>query len=447
MKITEIPAKTQEEKTIRVAAYARVSSDKDAAFHSLEAQKAYYEEYIRQNPNWTLVDIYSDNGISGTIINRPEFQRMLEDCRNGKIDLVVTKSITRFARNTVILLETVRELKALDIDVFFEKENMHSISPDGELLLTLLAMYAEEEARSASENQKWRIRKKFENGEPWVGDMLGYRLVDGKMIIVPEEAEIVKMIFNDYLSGMGLQTIAKKLNSMDFPARYSDHWRANTLSVILHNEKYTGNMLLQKTYRSDFRTKRKVKNRGELRQYFVENSHEAIIDRDIFMAVQEEMKRRQALFFSIQPANKQISLFKGLIHCGLCGAPYRRRIANSSSHPKNVWICGKYYDLGKQYCSSQQIPEDILIGKTKEVLGIDNLDRETIQARISNIEVTGHFHLRYTFKDGSVQYVVWEHKSRKESWTPEMKEKARQKTLKRNAERRKNEQGHEDNRN
>ena len=146
LQIEEIPAKPKEQKTIRVAAYARVSSDKDAAFHSLEAQTEYYRNYVSAHPDWDLVSIYSDNGISGTTIKRPEFQRMLQDCRDGKIDLVVTKSVTRFARNTVILLETIRELKRLGIDCYFEKEDMHSISPDGELLLTLLAMYAEEEA-------------------------------------------------------------------------------------------------------------------------------------------------------------------------------------------------------------------------------------------------------------------------------------------------------------
>ena len=162
MRIEEIPAKPKEQKTIRVAAYARVSSDKDAAFHSLEAQTEYYRDYVAAHPEWELVSIYSDNGISGTTINRPEFQRILQDCREGKIDLVITKSVTRFARNTVILLETIRELKKLGIDCYFEKEDMHSISPDGELLLTLLAMYAEEEARSASENQKWRIQKLYD---------------------------------------------------------------------------------------------------------------------------------------------------------------------------------------------------------------------------------------------------------------------------------------------
>lgn len=407
MKITEIPAKPQEERVIRVAAYARVSSDKDAAFHSLEAQQAYYEEYIRQNPNWTLVDIYSDNGISGTIINRPEFQRMLEDCRNDKIDLVVTKSITRFARNTVILLETVRELKAFGIDVFFEKENMHSISPDGELMLTLLAMYAEEEARSASENQKWRIRKKFENGEPWVGDMLGYRLVDGKMVVVQEEAEIVRMIFDCYLSGMGVQAIAKKLNSMDIPARYSDYWHSNVILGILHNEKYAGDMLLQKTFRPDFRTKISRENHGEVRQYYVENSHQAIIDSDTFKAVQSESLRRREKYAFIHKRNikTESNLFTGLIVCGLCGSAYRKRTAHAPYKPKPTWICSKFFELGKTACASQQIPENILIEKTKEVLKTTELNRSLLNERIFRIEVLGHYQLRYLLKDGSAHNV------------------------------------------
>lgn len=447
MKITEIPAKPQEEKIIRVAAYARVSSDKDAAFHSLEAQKAYYEEYIKKHPNWKLVDIYSDNGISGTIINRPEFQRMLEDCRNGKIDLVVTKSITRFARNTVILLETVRELKALDIDVFFEKENMHSISPDGELLLTLLAMYAEEEARSASENQKWRIRKKFENGEPWVGNMLGYRLIDGKMTIVPEEAEIVRSVFNWYLSGMGVQAITRKLNSMNVPARYSDYWHSNVILGILHNEKYAGNTLLQKTFRPDFRTKTSKENHGEVRQYYVENSHQAIIDSNTFKAVQSESLRRREKYAFINKRNIKMesNLFTGLMVCGLCGSAYRKRTAHAPYKPEPTWICSKFFELGKAACGSQQIPENILVEKTKEVLKTTELNRSLLNERIFRIEVSGHYQLRFFLKDGSAHNVEWKHKSRRDSWTPEMREKARQRALERNAERRKNEQRKENN--
>lgn len=198
MQITEISATKLPDIGIkRVAAYARVSSEKGEALHSLSAQISYYNEYISNHIGWEFVGVYADEGISGTKDSRPEFQRLLADCRKSMIDLVITKSITRFARNTVTLLDAIRELKLLNIDVFFEKENLHSLSANGELMLTLLAMYAEEEARSASENQKWRIQKMFAEGRPNTGRMLGYYLKDGQLTIIPEEAEIVRMIFDD----------------------------------------------------------------------------------------------------------------------------------------------------------------------------------------------------------------------------------------------------------
>ncbi len=187
----------------RVAAYARVSSGKDAMLHSLSTQISYYNDYIGSRGDWQLVGIYADEALTGTKAERPEFQRMLIDCRAGKIDMVITKSLTRFARNTVTLLETARELRTLNVDIYFEKENIHTLGSDGELMLTLLASFAQEESRSASENQKWRIRKMFEEGRPNTGRMLGYRLKDGVLCVVPEEAVVVKMIFADFLSGMG----------------------------------------------------------------------------------------------------------------------------------------------------------------------------------------------------------------------------------------------------
>ncbi len=261
----------------RVAAYARVSSGKDAMLHSLSAQISYYNNLIGSRGDWELAGIYADEALTGTKEDRPEFQKMLMDCRNGKIDMVITKSLTRFARNTVTLLATVRELKLLEVDVYFEKENIHTLSSDGELMLTLLASFAQEESRSASENQKWRIQKMFEEGRPNTGRMLGYRLVDGTLQIVPEEAAIVKMIFSDYLSGMGRNVIVKKLNRMGVPTMYGGLWRESTLYCILTNEKYTGNMLLQKTYILDHISKKTIVNHGERDMYYVENSHEAII--------------------------------------------------------------------------------------------------------------------------------------------------------------------------
>lgn len=438
MIIREIPAVPKEKKNTRVAAYARVSADKDAAFHSLSAQTEYYEQYIAKHPDWELVGLYSDNGVSGTISDRPEFQRMLQDCRDGKIDLVITKSVTRFARNTVVLLETIRELKALGVDCFFEKENMHSISPDGELLLTLLAMYAEEEARSASENQKWRIKKRFENGEPWVGNMLGYRLVDRQLVIVPEEAEIVRRIFDEYLSGKGLALIAKQLNAEAIPALGNKKLSRLGLHHILRNEKYAGDMLLQKTYRKDFRTKKNLKNKGEVRMYKVENSHEPIVSREVFNQTQMEIARRKTVYVrnkgtasNNSAVAKSKYLFTGLLTCGICGNKYRRIITHKKDYPRPAWICKEFDELGKINCPSQKIREDILIQKTQEVLQVEEVDRTIIEEQIEMIIVPEHNHLVYHLKNGDIVDVPWENRSRRESWTPEMRQKARERMLQR----------------
>ena len=429
MNVIEIPAKPKEEKIIRVAAYARVSADKDAAFHSLEAQTEYYEEYVRSHPGWELVGIYSDNAISGTTVNRPEFQRMLTDCRAGKIDLIVTKSITRFARNTVDLLKTTRELKDLEIDCFFEKENMHSISPDGEFFLTLLAMYAEEEARSASENQKWRVKRKFEAGEPWVGKMLGYRLVDGKITVVPEEAEIVRQIFTDYLSGMGRNAIAKKLILQGVETENGNTWSSFSIRKILRNENYVGDLLLQKTYVKDFRTKKRVDNHGEVRQYLVKDDHEPIIDRETFNRVQEEATQR-AIKYNSPPKNTDgdIPLFRGLIRCGYCGRKFFRKKANRGYNLMS-WICPTFYDVGKSVCPSQKIPDQILVEQTKIVLQAEELTREMLIKLLSEIVVPEHNHLIYVFTDGTEKEVIWKHPSRSLSWTPEMRQQVREKNL------------------
>lgn len=430
MKIHEIPAKPKDKKKIRVAAYARVSSEKDAAFHSLEAQTDYYEKYIAAKPDWELVKIYSDNAISGTTINRPEFQQMLKDCRTGLIDLVITKSVTRFARNTVTLLETVRELKKLGVNCYFEKENLYSISPDGELLLTLLAMYAEEEARNASENQKWRIQKMFKEGRTNNGHILGYKLVDGQFQIVPEEAEIVKRIFDMFLSGMGVTKIARCLTEEEINPKRSYVWNKSSVYNILRDEKYTGDMLLQKTYTDDFRTKKQVINRGKKRQFYVENSHEPIINKDLFNRVQSEIERRRDLY-SNGKNRSRISdhLFTGVIICGICGRGYHYKRTNQKKYDKATYVCDGFTVLGKDYCPSQKIPEDILFEKTKEVLGVEELDAGMIRERIDRIIVPEHNHLVYYLSNGEVVDVPWKHRSRSESWTPEMRQAAREKTL------------------
>lgn len=421
----------------RVAAYARVSSGKDAMLHSLSTQISYYNNYIGGRGDWELAGIYADEALTGTKEDRPEFQRMLADCRAGKVDMIITKSLTRFARNTVTLLATVRELKLLEVDVYFEKENIHTLSSDGELMLTLLASFAQEESRSASENQKWRIRKMFEEGRPNTGRMLGYRLIDGTLQIVPEEAEIVRMIFADFLSGMGKNAIARKLSRLNVATLDGGIWRENTIYQILCNEKYTGNMLLQKTYHLDHISKKDMVNHGELPMYYVENSHQPIIDLETFKRIQEEIKRRAEQYrFGSTP--KPCHLFTGLLRCDICGRPYRRKItAIGTKYAKPIWICWTFFTLGKAFCSAQRISESILIAKTSEVLGFANWDRETLLEHIAEIRVLEHNRLIYVFRDGHTQEVTWQNPSRRESWTEEMRQQARKNAMKAAKRRRK----------
>ena len=323
------------------------------------------------------------------------------------------KSISRFARNTVTLLETVRELKGLGIDVWFQKENIHSISGDGELLLSVLASFAQEESLSVSENCKWRIRNDFKEGRPNIGRLLGYRLKGGVFVIVPEEAEIVKHIFDDYLSGMGILAIRKKLLAQG--VRLSKQG----IHELLENEKYTGDLLLQKTFTENHITKRPKKNIGQLPMYYVQNAHEPIISREAFDAVQAEKARRARKYKPKTPTTAVYPL-TGMIKCGICGANYyRKHAAAGSKYEKIVWICQTYNELGKDVCTSQQIPEDILLEKIEAVGGLD---------AISGIKVPGKFRLTFLFKDGSERTVGWRHPSRSESWTPEMKQQARERS-------------------
>ena len=408
-------------KLLRTAAYARVSNGKDAMLHSLSAQVSYYNSLIQSNPEWLFCGVYADEALTGTKDNRENFQRLLTECRAGNIDLIITKSISRFARNTVTLLETIRELKELGVDVYFEEQNIHSISPDGEFMLTLLGSYAQEESYSASENQKWRIRKDFEQGRLGSITMLGYeRNADGTLIIIPEEAEIVKMIFNDFLSGMGKNALANKLLAMGVPTKGGGVWTAWSIRRILKNEKYCGDLLLQKTYRENHITKRKMPNHGELPQYYVEEAHEGIIDKETFMRAQELLKAKKEYFSPDKPTTVTYP-FSGMIHCGCCGKFYRRKV-----QPYRItWICWTYNARGKKYCpTSKQIPEDILYEKVCEVLQLDEFDDEVFQSEIEDILVPKANTLTFIFLDGHEQTVHWEDHSRSEAWTAEKRSQA-----------------------
>ena len=328
----------------RVAAYARVSSGKDAMLHSLSAQVSYYSELIQNHSGWQYVGVYADEALTGTKDNRENFQRLLADCRAGKVDMVITKSISRFARNTVTLLKTVRELKTMGVDVFFEEQNIHSLSADGELMLTILASYAQEESLSASENQKWRIRHNYENGLAWNGTILGYRYDHGTYMIEPEEAATVRMIFDSYLQGDGIMAIVKKLNASNRITRYGNECGPTGVMRILRNYTYTGNLLLQTKFRENHLTKRTLRNQGQLPQYHAADTHEPIIDMDTFTAVQIEMARRADQFG--KPQTSATYPFTGLITCAGCGKHYRRKVKETGP----VWICTTYNTYGKTAC-------------------------------------------------------------------------------------------------
>ena len=417
----------QQPRLTRVAAYARVSSGKDAMLHSLSAQVSFYSSLIQSHSGWQYCGVYADEALTGTKENRNNFQALLAECRAGNIDLIITKSISRFARNTVTLLQTVRELKLFGVDVYFEEQNIHTLSADGELMMTILASYAQEESLSVSENQKWRIRKNFEAGLPWSGTMLGYRHKDGTFAVVPEEAEIVKSIFADYLSGLGYNAIAKKLNEQGVLTRRGAAWRASAVAKMLHNEAYTGTLLLQKTYSENHLTKRRMKNEGQLPMYRVEDSHEAIIPKSVFDAVQAEADRRCAKHNPKAKKTVGHYSFTGLLECECCGQNYRRKVTTGGV----VWVCGTYNSLGKKYCQSKQIPKPTLTAVTCSVLGITECTETALNKLLDGILVQNGNRLVFRMKDGTERTAEWKDRSRAESWTPEMKKQAGEKTKRR----------------
>lgn len=410
----------------RVAAYARVSSGKDAMLHSLSAQISYYSNFIQHKSDWEFAGVYADEAITGTKDERPEFQRLLEDCRMGKIDMIITKSISRFARNTVTLLEVVRELKGLNVDVYFEKENIHSISGDGELMLTILASFAQEESRSVSENLKWRIRKEFKEGELVnFRFMYGYKIENGKIEINEDEAKVVRMIFNDYISGLGCTSIAKKLRNLGIEKIKGGKWNSERVAEILKNEKYTGNALLQKKYVKDHLTKTLVRNKGELPKYYAEETHPAIIDLETFQKAQEILNKKREKYSSKGETTNHI--FQRKITCSICDKKYKRK----RKKDKFIWQCSTYLKYGKDACPAKQIPEEILITACEEVLGIKEFNKEDFEKKIKEIQVIEQGMINFILNDGRTVKKEWRYKSRSESWSDEARQRAREKSLKR----------------
>lgn len=350
-----------EQRKRRTAGYARVSTDSEEQFTSYEAQVDYYTNFIKSRDDWEFVMVYTDEGISGTNTKKREgFRRMIQDALSGKIDLIVTKSVSRFARNTVDSLTTVRQLKEKGIEIYFEKENIWTLDSKGELLITIMSSLAQEESRSISENVTWGQRKRFADGKVTVpfGHFLGYdRGEDGNLVLNPKEAVIIQRIFSMFLQGMTPYGIAKQLTADGIlsPAK-KDKWNAGTIKRILTNEKYKGDALLQKSYTVDFLTKKKKANEGEIPQYYVENNHEAIIEPAVFDLAQNELEKRT-------PANNRhsgVHIFSGKIKCGSCGSWYGSKVWHSNSkYRRTVWQCNHKFN-GQEKCSTPHLDEDMI---------------------------------------------------------------------------------------
>ena len=416
-----LPSKLLVLKRKMVCAYARVSSGKDEMLHSLSAQISYYSEYIQSCNEWEYAGVYADSAMTGTKDSRPEFQRMLADCKAGKIDMIITKSISRFARNTVTLLETVRELKELNVDVYFEEQNIHSMSGDGELMLTILASFAQEESLSVSENCKWRIRNEFKQGKMPMSlkRLYGYiRTSDGGFEIVENEAEVIRYIFNAYLEGLSVKTITTKLIADSAPPPNGIRWGQKAVRYILSNEKYIGDLLLQKEFISDHLSKKKTKNCGQLNQYYVENNHEPIVSREIFNAVQSEIQKRAEKYTGYSEV-KSFPFTKKII-CEHCGAYYTRKISHcSDKYRRAFWNCATYLRQGKAFCPAKKIPEETLYKLSCEVLGIDEFNKNIFFDKIKEITIPEWYKVTFVFWDGERVTKVWQDKSRK--WAEEMK--------------------------
>lgn len=352
-------ATTTNKKKRRVAAYARVSTDQEEQLTSYEAQVDYYTNYIKSRDDWEFVDVYTDEGISGTSTKHREgFNKMVECAMAGNIDLIITKSVSRFARNTVDSLTTIRKLKDIGCECYFEKENIWTFDGKGELLLTIMSSLAQEESRSISENVKWGHRKRFADGKVSVpyGIFLGYKKgEDGNLAIDEEQAKIVKRIYREYLSGSTAVAIAKGLTNdgIETPG-HKQKWHASTVRSILTNEKYKGEALLQKYYTPDFLTKKQKVNNGEIQQYYVENNHPAIIEPDIFEMVRIEKDRRLMLNGKYSGTD----ILTSRIKCGDCGGSYGAKVWHSSSkYKKVIYQCNRKY-AGEEKCKTPAIRAD-----------------------------------------------------------------------------------------
>jgi len=401
--ITVIPARRRVGNTVnkevkpklKVAAYCRVSTDSDEQATSYEAQVEHYTDFIKKNPEWEFAGIFADDGISGTNTKkREEFNRMIDEAMAGKIDMIVTKSISRFARNTLDCLKYIRQLKEKNIPVYFEKENINTMDAKGEVLLTIMASLAQQESQSLSQNVKLGFQYRYQQGQITVNHnrFLGYTKDEkGQLIIDPDEAVVVRRIYREYLEGASLQQICRGLEADGIlTGAGKKKWRPESVKKILQNEKYIGDALLQKTYTVDFLEKKRVPNNGLVPQYYVENSHEAIIPRDLYMQVQEEMVRRANLH-SGQNRKKRVYSSKyalsSIVYCSKCGDIYRRIAWNNRGKHSIVWRCCTRVEHGPGACAADTIQESELQNLVVRAINMALCKKDTMSENLQkNVE-------------------------------------------------------------
>ncbi len=381
-KVSMIPAKPQydrniklSEKKLRVAAYCRVSTELEEQESSYEMQVEYYTRKIQDAENWKMAGIYADDGKSATNTKkRDDFNAMIKDALDGKIDMILTKSVSRFARNTVDSLLTIRKLKEKNVAVVFEKEGVNTLDGTGEILITILSSLAQEESRNISENTRWGVVRRFENGKVIVNHnkFMGYtKNENGDLVIVPEEAEIVRLVFRLYLEGYSAGKISRYLEDNKVKtATGLDKWHDTVIMKMLRNEKYMGDALLQKTYTVDFMTKKKIINKGIVPQYYVEDDHEPIIPKELFYRVQEEIARRASMCKSAVTRKKnQKSKYSseyaltGMLLCGECGQEYRRVTWSRNGKKKIVWRCSNRLTNGTRNCKKSETLEEAALNR------------------------------------------------------------------------------------
>lgn len=396
---------------VRVAAYARVSEATAQQQHSLEAQMLQYQKQIREHADWELVDIYADKGISGTgMLKRTEFLRMIRDCEKGKIDRILVKSVSRFSRNTLDLLRMIRQLQSMRISVWFEEQQIDSLTEEGELMLTLMASLAQAESESISENVKWSIRKNFQKGiANTKRRTFGYQWKDGKLNILPEEAETVRRIFAHFLQGGSHMRMADTLNEEGVLTARGNRFSASSISFILRNITYTGNTLLQKTYIRDPISKKKCINTGELPSYFIKDSHEAIIDMGMFERVQEKLaQRRRTGRFPYNHTGKRYP-FTGKIICACCGRHYTRQLWNTSANgnKRATWICtGKRAEKYRR-CDAKNITEEKLLEISRALLKRQEITVENFDQCVQSVTVQKNRTVVFQMRDETEHIQYW----------------------------------------